>query len=212
MQRIFREKGEEILTTGEIISDLNENEEAPWADWDKGMTAKKLGGILKGFGVKSGRHRKDGDQKRGYALEELRPVFDRYLTTPPPESGPQSVSPTANQVPEPLSAVTDSKIDPSQRHIENSIRHTAEIVARRDAEAANQGTLAKLRREASITHPDCVLTNRFGAAAQKPLPSSTYSPLSSWSPWGLVSEAAVQPRLSRWSPMRYPQAHVRINR
>ena len=161
VQRIFREKGEEILTTGEIISDLNENEEAPWADWDKGMTAKKLGGILKGFGVKSGRHRKDGDQKRGYALEELRPVFDRYLTTPPPESGPQSVSPTANQVPEPLSAVTDSKIDPSQRHIENSIRHTAEIVARRDAEAANQGTLAKLRREASITHPDCVLTESF---------------------------------------------------
>lgn len=76
-----------VLTTGEIISGLNENEESPWADWDKGMTAKKLGAILKGFGVKSGRHRKDGDQKRGYALEELKPVFDRYLATPPPENG-----------------------------------------------------------------------------------------------------------------------------
>jgi Protein of unknown function (DUF3631) len=134
VQRIFRGKGEEVLPTGEIITGLNRNEEAPWADWTKGMTAKKLGGILKGFGVQPGRHRKDGDQKRGYALEELKPVFERYLTTHPPENGPQSVSPTANQVPEPLSAVTDSKINPSQRHIENSICHTGKAHEQRIGE------------------------------------------------------------------------------
>jgi hypothetical protein len=80
LRDLFRDTGSDFLPTDDVIKKLNENKEAPWSDWKNGMTAEKLGRTLKLFGVKSEQHRGDGDRHRGYALQKLQPVFNRYLT------------------------------------------------------------------------------------------------------------------------------------
>jgi hypothetical protein len=123
LKEIFTEKGEEFLSTEEILEGLNQNDEAPWADWKTKMTAKKFGEILKAHRVESVRPRKDGDRKRGYQRVDLNPVFNRYL--PSPKIEPQSGPPTMNQVPELVGAGPDSKFNPGQGQMENSIRASA---------------------------------------------------------------------------------------
>jgi putative DNA primase/helicase len=52
-------KEKEFLRTAVLLEYLNEDQSLPWADWagGKGLTEKKLGVMLKAFGVKSDRHR-----------------------------------------------------------------------------------------------------------------------------------------------------------
>lgn len=104
LRKIFRQ-GAGFLPTDEILRAVNEDKEAPWADWENGMTPEKLGRILKSFAVKSEQRQQDGERHRGYSLKALQPVFDRYLTPllpPPNENGPQPVHSSANQVSEPI--------------------------------------------------------------------------------------------------------------
>jgi hypothetical protein len=97
----------DFLATTNIIKHLNEDQEAPWADWKNGMTPEKLGRTLRGYKVKSSQQQKDGERHRGYLRKDLQPVFIRYLGSdalPPPESTCAPVHSPANQVPELISS------------------------------------------------------------------------------------------------------------
>ena len=90
MQRIFQEAGQAnedngFLPTEDILKALNADREAPWADWRRGdgISAEKLGRMLKPFGVKSAQIQRDRLRDRGYFFGKLKPVFERYLA---PES------------------------------------------------------------------------------------------------------------------------------
>ena len=77
------------LASTEIVKELNQNDEAPWADWreGKGISAKKMADLLKGYKVKS--FQPTSGQNRGmhYKYGDLRPVFEAYL--PPDPTPPQ---------------------------------------------------------------------------------------------------------------------------
>lgn len=127
LRKIFRQ-GAGFLPTDEILRAVNEDKEAPWADWENGMTPEKLGRILKSFAVKSEQRQQDGERHRGYSLKALQPVFDRYLTPllpPPNENWPQPVHLPADQVLEPLCDCTGSKNNPCSAQDDNSSRAPA---------------------------------------------------------------------------------------
>ena len=79
-------KGEAFLQTSDIITHLNCDKEAPWADWKKGdsigITAHKLGRILKPFKIKSDQPQISNTHIRGYWLKDFKVAFESYL---PPE-------------------------------------------------------------------------------------------------------------------------------
>jgi hypothetical protein len=74
-----------FLPTDAILIYLNENREAPWADWrnGQGISAKKLGEILRPFGLKSVVRRTDPadpkSRRNGYDWEKIFPVLERYV-------------------------------------------------------------------------------------------------------------------------------------
>ena len=78
-----------FIPTADILEKLNEDREAPWADWKKGkvegLSATKLSGILRPYKVRSIRLKRGGPH--GYSLESLLPVFERYLTDAPDAPG-----------------------------------------------------------------------------------------------------------------------------
>jgi Protein of unknown function (DUF3631)/Domain of unknown function (DUF3854) len=125
LQHIVRGSPEDkLFPTDDLATELNKDKEAPWADWKNGLTVHKLGRILTDYGVKSVQRRHRGEAKRGYLRDDeggikgLNSVFDRYLPRVTPKNAPQSVTPPADQVSEPIGAVTDSKTQSVTSQIE----------------------------------------------------------------------------------------------
>lgn len=128
---LFKEAGDGFQPTDVIIERLNQDKEAPWAGWKNGMTAEKLGKILKSYSVKSEQRQESGERRRGYLLKILQPVFDRYLAPVPfltVENGPQPVHLPVDQVLEPFRDCTGSKINPCSAQDDNSTRAPADQV------------------------------------------------------------------------------------
>jgi len=78
-------KEEFHIATSDLLTGLNADKEAPWADWHKGrvegLSAKRLGSLLRPYGVKSTRLERGAPS--GYTFESLLPVFERYLPIEP---------------------------------------------------------------------------------------------------------------------------------
>ena len=86
------------MLTKDILDELNEDKEAPWADWrygkDKeGISQAKLASMLRRFKgpkskpIKSEERQVDGLRGKRYFLAHLQPAFDAYL---PPEKKPET--------------------------------------------------------------------------------------------------------------------------
>jgi putative DNA primase/helicase len=83
LHAIFQEGERNFVSTDEIIVRLNENKSAPWADWragkGMGMSAKKLGDLLRRFEIKSVFPRINGEPRQhGYEWGKVAPVVERY--------------------------------------------------------------------------------------------------------------------------------------
>jgi len=91
LREIFREKGGERLPTTQLLEALREREGEGWDD----LTPERLARLLRAFDV---RPRKwwDGKTLRGYLLEDLLPVFRRYLPNPPDPPGFSPDAPSAD--------------------------------------------------------------------------------------------------------------------
>jgi Protein of unknown function (DUF3631) len=89
---------DDFLPTIQIIEQLNKEKDWPWADWKNGMTEMKLAQILRQFGIKSERPTIEVEKATvkgsvtekkkvsGYYRKDLKPVLDRYVYTPPPDT------------------------------------------------------------------------------------------------------------------------------
>ena len=83
LQKLFYKPNQppaDFLSTPGILSSLNSQREAPWADFrdGQGLSQQKLRSILVPFGVRSFQQ-PTGARNRGYQRSDLDPVFDRYL-------------------------------------------------------------------------------------------------------------------------------------
>jgi hypothetical protein len=84
LKKIFEDAGQNVkdgfLFTSAILSELNSNPQAPWADWrnGSGISAKGLASLLKPFGIKSEKAT-TVPQHWGYGYNGLKPHFDRYV-------------------------------------------------------------------------------------------------------------------------------------
>ena len=112
--RAFQERGfwqdDDFVSTSDLHKRANDDQEAPWADWNagRGLSMEKFATILRGFdegegGIKSIRP-KGGPHRdvRGFYLKQFRTAFQRYLKTngpPPPNSPPENPSPEGNPPP-----------------------------------------------------------------------------------------------------------------
>jgi len=92
LHRVFAEHGDpEAFASGDLVEKLNGIETSPWGDLRKGdgLTPHKLAAMLRPFDVGPVQRRTSAGAKvRGWWLDDLEPLFTRYVSpTPPPEVG-----------------------------------------------------------------------------------------------------------------------------
>lgn len=84
------------LPTTELLSKLRGNVESPWAEFGPtGLTAMRLGTLLKEYGIRSATIRFPGSgQAKGYQRAEFTDAWERYCPLPPvpPEGEPSQPS------------------------------------------------------------------------------------------------------------------------
>lgn len=70
----------QAMHTGQILTRLHALEESPWADLKgKPLTDRKMASILKRYDIRSKQLRVEGENAKGYAAEDLRDIWSRYL-------------------------------------------------------------------------------------------------------------------------------------
>ncbi|WP_374119947.1 DUF3631 domain-containing protein [Streptomyces sp. LS1784] len=92
IRRIFHANRElDSLTTDQLLRELNDNAEAPWAESARGgLSPRGLGSMLREFGITSGNVRLgDGTQRKGYTRHKFLDAWRRYCPTVHP------ITPTA---------------------------------------------------------------------------------------------------------------------
>jgi len=100
IRAIFACKEVYKLTTSELISELCDDEEGPWATYNRGrpITPRQLGIEFGKFQIKSRTTKFQGKSLKGYFLEDFTDAFARYLPsldTPADLPRPRNFSPEA---------------------------------------------------------------------------------------------------------------------
>jgi hypothetical protein len=74
----------DVIASTALLAQLNKLVESPWPTWTRGgeMSAHAMAAMLRGFELRSRKHRIGEATKRGYTRHELQEVFSRYLPTP----------------------------------------------------------------------------------------------------------------------------------
>lgn len=90
IQEIFLTTRELKITTEALLDNLNEIEDRPWAEWNKGrpITARQIATKLKPFGIKPRKLRIGSHTANGYELKYCEDSFDRYLNGTVPYNVP----------------------------------------------------------------------------------------------------------------------------
>ena len=86
IKTVFEIKNADKLFSAELLQGLLEDDEAPWATWNRGnaMTPRQLATRLGEYGIKSGTIRVGVKTAKGYHLDHFTDAFNRYLAAPPP--------------------------------------------------------------------------------------------------------------------------------
>lgn len=85
IQAAFAARGTSRLATAELLRVLTEDDEQPWAGWNRGreMTPRQLSTRLSEFGIRSKNLKiGTGQVNKGYDLSDFHDAFDRYLFSP----------------------------------------------------------------------------------------------------------------------------------
>jgi hypothetical protein len=102
IQYIFESKGVDKISTADLIDELIDDDENPWATYNRGkpITARQLAKHLSGYGIKSKTVRHKQGTPKGYDLGQFEDVFARYLASS--ENLPQPRNVSHEVMPEPL--------------------------------------------------------------------------------------------------------------
>jgi len=89
LERLFRDREADRLSSAAIISELVEMEDRPWPEWRNGkpLSKRQLARLLKPFGAAPKPLWIDDKAQRGYDRADLKDAFARYLPADP--LGPQ---------------------------------------------------------------------------------------------------------------------------
>lgn len=92
IKAIFDQKGTSKLFSVDLLAALIEDEESPWAAWNRGkpMNLRQLADRVSGFGIKSKDIRIGLDHRKGYDRNDFLEAWDRYLS---PNTPSVSVTP-----------------------------------------------------------------------------------------------------------------------
>lgn len=87
IREAFDNRRTDRLSTADLLEALAEDEEAPWAAWNRGkpMTPHQLSKRLSEFRIKPGAHRIGFKTAKGYKREQFEEAFKRYLSADTPE-------------------------------------------------------------------------------------------------------------------------------
>ena len=93
IQAVFDAKGCERISMADLIAALIADDEAAWATWNRGraLTARQLGKMLQGYGIKTKALRLGYEVAKGYDRAQFADAFGRYLA-PTPDNGNFSVT------------------------------------------------------------------------------------------------------------------------
>jgi Protein of unknown function (DUF3631) len=96
VRTVFDSKGVDRISSKELVAELREDAEAPWADLrgGDGLTQRSLANLLRGFGIHSRTVRLDDGTARGYHREAFEDAWTRYL---PDSAFPSDTSDTTAQ-------------------------------------------------------------------------------------------------------------------
>lgn len=80
-RQIFNTRNADRLTTADLLADLADLEEAPWATLQQGETLKpaKLATLLRPYGIAPGQHRFGEKTLKGYLRDDFTDAWGRYL-------------------------------------------------------------------------------------------------------------------------------------
>lgn len=92
----FDNRRTDRLPTAELLDALAEDDEAPWAAWNRGkpMTAHQLSKRLSEFGIKPTTFRIGIKTPKGYKREQFEEAFKRYLSADTPKTSATSQQPS----------------------------------------------------------------------------------------------------------------------
>lgn len=81
LRKLFEREGGKLATAG-IVHALNQMDDRPWPDFDRGqpITAANIAKLLKPFKIRSSQMRVDGINVKGYKVTQFKNVFKRYLS------------------------------------------------------------------------------------------------------------------------------------
>jgi hypothetical protein len=118
IREAFDNRHTDKLSTADLLDALAENDESPWATWNRGkpMTPHQLAKRLGEFSITSNTVRIGIKTPKGYRLEQFSEAFERYLcsdtpnvtATPPQPSNHGPYSQSASATPRPSVAPSKS--------------------------------------------------------------------------------------------------------
>jgi len=79
ISKIFDGHPHDRIFSSDLVEQLNEISDSPWADWRKGKGLSTNGLAIKPFKIKSKTMRIESDTKKGYELKSFQDSFKRYL-------------------------------------------------------------------------------------------------------------------------------------
>lgn len=95
MRDVFDMERSDRIATDKLLNYLNEMEERPWADWNRGrpITPAQIANKLRPFGIAPQKMRFGQSSIRGYEREQFSDAFTRYLPETAERKGVCSVVP-----------------------------------------------------------------------------------------------------------------------
>jgi len=135
IQKVFKKKEIEKISSADLITALCEDEEGAWATYNRGqpLTPRQLARLLKGYNITSKDLRFSGRSGiKGFELGQFTDTFTRYLTTPS-ENTPLYATPLQT---------TNHEADPvaSNNNVEDSINN---VVGTQNLHATSEPTSDK---------------------------------------------------------------------
>lgn len=96
LRALFEARAADRLHSDDIVVALHELDDRPWSEWGKArrpISKHQLCEMLKPFGLQAKQLRIGAENKNGYELETLNPVFERYLSPDTPSQVSTSLQP-----------------------------------------------------------------------------------------------------------------------
>lgn len=98
IREVFDNRQTDRLSTADLLNALAENDESPWATWNRGkpMTPHQLAKRLSEFRITSNTVRIGFKTPKGYRLEQFTEAFERYLCSDTPSATATPPQPSQN--------------------------------------------------------------------------------------------------------------------